>query len=290
MDSPTVSATAGADDPIALRLFRGAFRLLTPLAPGLASRLALELFRTPRRFGTPARETALLREAEPFVLRIGTKTRLQAWRMGTGPMVALMHGWEGRGSQMAVFAAPLAAAGYQVVTFDAPGHGRSSGRRSSLPHFTWALRAVAELGEPHAVIAHSLGCAAATLAVRDGLRVERLVFVAPPLNPYDYTEQFGAMFGLPERIVDGLRLAIEEHFLRKWTDYSLAATAPQMTVPLLVVHDRDDDETLWSGGAALAGLWPGARLVTTEGLGHRRILREPSVINQIVAFVAQAGV
>ena len=285
-DSPTIPAPAGASGPPALALLRGAFRVMAPVAPWLASRVALELFRTPRRFRTPPRETALLHDAEPFAIRLGVSRRIQAWRTGSGPAVILMHGWEGRGSQMAAFTPALVASGFQVITFDAPGHGRSSGRRSSLPHFTWALRAVADsVGEPHAVIAHSLGCAAATLAVRDGMHAGRLVFVAPPLNPEDYTRQFGAMFGLPETVVEGLRLRIEERFLRKWADYSLAGSAPRMTVPLLIVHDRADEETLWSGGAALAGLWPRARLVTTEGLGHRRVLRDPGVIEEVVEFV-----
>ena len=41
----------------------------------------------------------------------------------------------------------------------------------------------------------------------------------------------------------------------------------------------------WSDGAAIAGAWPGARLVTTTGLGHRRILRDERVVSQAVAFV-----
>ena len=56
-------------------------------------------------------------------------------------------------------------------------------------------------------------------------------------------------------------------------------------MPLLVFHDRDDAEVPWSDGAAIAGAWPGARLVTTAGLGHRRILRDERVVSQAVAFV-----
>jgi pimeloyl-ACP methyl ester carboxylesterase len=63
--------------------------------------------------------------------------------------------------------------------------------------------------------------------------------------------------------------------------------ARQMTPPpVLLVHDRDDRETAWSGGRDLSRAWPGARLLTTSGLGHRRILSDPKVVAEAVQFVA----
>lgn len=274
-------------NPLSLQVLRGAMKLLSRTTPSVAARVAADLFMTPRRHRTPERERLLMKDAQAFDVTLGSNTVIKAWRWGTGEkIVILVHGWEGRGSQLATFAAPLVAAGYSVVTFDAPGHGASTGNRSSLPHFTWALRGVADAtAAPHAIIAHSLGCAATTLALRDGFDVKRLVYLAPPLNPSDYTEQFGEILGLDDRTIKGLRHRIEERFLRKWSDYSLAKTARTMTTPLLIIHDRDDVETRWTGGAALAELWPGARMITTEGLGHRRILRDANVIESAAKFV-----
>ncbi|HUP63318.1 MAG TPA: alpha/beta fold hydrolase [Thermoanaerobaculia bacterium] len=273
--------------PLGLSLTRGALRLLSRTVPAVASRVAADLFMTPRRFAAPPRERVSLENATPFEVRVGAELTVQAWRWGSGPVVILVHGWEGRGSQLTPFVGPLVDAGHTVITFDAPGHGKSRGSRSSLPHFMWALRSVAEaVGEPFAILAHSLGCAAATLALRDGLAAERLVFVSPPLNPVEYTRRFGEILGLDDDIIDRMRVRIEERFLRKWSDYSLAATAREMTARLLVIHDRDDIETLWSDGAELARVWPGARLVSTEGLGHRRILRDSTVVSTATEFIA----
>jgi predicted ATPase len=55
---------------------------------------------------------------------------------------------------------------------------------------------------------------------------------------------------------------------------------------MLVIHDQDDREVPWADGAAIAAAALDARLVTTHGLGHRRILRDPSVIEASVDFVA----
>ena len=270
-----------------LKLIGAALRTVARLSPSAGSRIAFDLFRTPRRFRTPEREVALLADAEPLELHVSHSMTIKGWRWGNGPPVILIHGWEGRGSQMATFARPLADAGYTVVTFDAPGHGASSGRRSSLPHFTWALRCVARFAGPvHGIIGHSLGCAAATLAMHDGLEAARAVYFAPPLHPADYTRQFGEIFGLKDEVIEGLRARIEERFLRPWSDYSLADMAPAMSAKLLIIHDRGDDDTPYAGGARLAELWPDAQLITTEGLGHRRILRETSTVDAAVRFLA----
>jgi pimeloyl-ACP methyl ester carboxylesterase len=272
--------------PLALTVMRGAFRLLSATAPGVASRVAADLFLKPRRYPTPPREQTILAQGTPFIVRLGASREVHAWRFGEGRPVLLAHGWEGRGSQLTPFVAPLVERGYSVVTFDAPGHGASPGSRSSLPHFAWAVRGVADrIGAPHAIIAHSLGCAAATLALRDGLHVDRLVYIAPPLNPLEYTARFGDILGLDAATIEGLQKRIEERFARKWSDYSLEETARLMTAPLLVVHDREDRDTFWSEGAALADAWPGARLMTTEGLGHRRVLRDKTVIGEVTQFI-----
>jgi pimeloyl-ACP methyl ester carboxylesterase len=290
---PRAAAATNPDlaRPLSLTVMRGALRVLSATAPSVASRVAADLFMTPRRFPTPPREVEILARGTPFTVRLGASSEVRAWRFGgDGPAILLAHGWEGRGSQLTPFAAPLVARGFSVIAFDAPGHGASPGSRSSLPHFAWAIRAVADTtGEPHAIVAHSLGCAAATLALRDGLSVKRLAFLAPPLDPVDYTARFGDILGLDSTTIRAMQMRIEERFARNWSDYSLADTARAMTAPLLVVHDRDDRDTFWSEGAALAEAWPGAELITTEGLGHRRILRDADIVDQVASFVSRPG-
>ena len=62
-------------------------------------------------------------------------------------------------------------------------------------------------------------------------------------------------------------------------------TGNMPTPPLLLVHDGQDAETGWADSEAIARAWPGARLVTTSGLGHRRILRDPEVVAEVTGFV-----
>ena len=264
---------------------RTAFAILGRAAPGLAATWALDLFFTPRGRRRSRRITALLSGARRFDLELDG-LRVAAWSWGDGPAVYLVHGWAGVGGQLAAFVPPLLAAGFRVVTFDAPGHGASGGRRSSIVHFARALHAlVATEGRAHALIAHSLGAAAVVRALAQGLPVERAVFVGPTVGPRDWSERFRAHLGVPPRVMAAMRERSERWLGARWEEFDVPELARNQSVPLLIFHDRGDAEVPWSDGAAIAGAWPGARMVTTTGLGHRRILRDDGVVRQAVAFV-----
>ena len=154
------------------------------LSPTLGARLLERVFLSPRRHPAPERERAWMSAGEriPFESR---GHRLGAWRWGiSGPVVLLVHGWEGRGAQLGAFIAPLLERGFRVVTFDGPGHGVSEGNRSSLVELSWAVADAARAFGPfHGAVAHSAGAAATTLALRDGASIGRLVYVAPAERP-----------------------------------------------------------------------------------------------------------
>jgi pimeloyl-ACP methyl ester carboxylesterase len=187
---------------------------------------------------------------------------------------------------MAAFGPPLLTSGFRVVAFDAPGHGASDGHRSSIVHFARALRLLAEReGEPHAVIAHSLGAAATAYALTQGLRVKRAVFVSPTAGPWDWVDRFRELLGVPPQVMDAMRARSEAWLGESWDEFDVPKLARSQATPLLVVHDRDDAEVPWTDAAAIAGAWPGAKLLTTTGHGHRRILRDPAVVREAVSFV-----
>ena len=267
------------------RPVRAAFAILGRVAPGLAATWALDLFFTPRGRRGSHRISAFLAAARRFEVSVGGQ-RVAGWSWGDGPGVYLVHGWAGVGGQLAAFGPPLLASGFRVVTFDAPGHGGSAGRRSSIVHFADALQqVVAKEGKPHAVIAHSLGAAAAVRAFTHGLEVGRAVFVGPTGGPRDWSERFRRDLGVPGHVMASMRERSERWLGASWEDFDVPTLARSQAVPLLVFHDRDDAEVPWSDGAAIAHAWPGARLVTTAGLGHRRILRDERVVSQAVSFV-----
>jgi pimeloyl-ACP methyl ester carboxylesterase len=181
----------------------------------------------------------------------------------------------------------LAAAGYRVIAYDQPAHGLSDGRLTGLPDFADVLAEVARHhGNVQAVIAHSLGGPAAALAIARGLPAARAVLVSPPSDLVGYSRRFAHWLAIPERVRRAMQAAIEERFGVRWSDLEISRLAPRLRAEALVIHDRHDSQVPWKQGAALARHWPGARLLTTQGLGHGRILDDDSVARTAVDFIA----
>jgi pimeloyl-ACP methyl ester carboxylesterase len=267
---------------------RGVFGILNDTVPAVAARWAEKLFFNAPRRGASPRVRAFLATGRFREFHVDGE-RIASWSWGEGPAVYLVHGWAGRGGQLGAFAPPLVEAGFTVVTFDAPGHGASSGGRTSLLEFARTLRAlVGHLGPAAGVVAHSLGAAATARALGDGLQVGCAVFIAPPADPGDWSRRFADRLGISPEVLSAMQARSERRLGALWSDLNVPRLGAASGVPLLVIHDGEDEEVPRSNGAAIADAWPNARLVTTKGLGHHRILRDPSVVRQAVAFVSAA--
>lgn len=262
-------------------------RALETLSPSLAGRLAARAFLSAPRTSAPEWERAALARAEPLALRVGQET-LGGFRLGEGPAVLLVHGWGGRAGQLAAFAPELLRAGFSVVGFDGPGHGSSSGRISSLVHQAAAVAAAARATEARGAIGHSLGAAALVLAMSRGTPLGAAVLIGTPRSPKSYLDRFCDVLGLGPAGRDAARRSIESRLRTAMDDLDATRAAGALAAPALLVHDRRDGEVPWEEGAAVARAWPGARLVTTEGLGHRRILRDDGVIAAAASFLSEA--
>jgi pimeloyl-ACP methyl ester carboxylesterase len=277
------------------------FRFLEQIAPSAGARWAETLwFTVPRARGPRARQAT---GGHPFQVRVDGHTvageiwggRSDGARGQNDPAaVYLVHGWGGWRWQLDPFVGPLVDAGFRVVALDAPSHGGSGPGpegpgRSNILEFADALAAVvAAHGPARAVVAHSLGSTATAFALSQGLPVDRLVFVSPMADPLPYTRAFAARLGFRERIRARLVARVERRIGMPMSAFDVPAMAHRVaTPPLLLVHDRLDAETGWADSAAIARSWPGARLITTTGLGHRRILRDPAVVAEATAFVAE---
>ena len=270
--------------PRSVKWVGASLKALHAADPRLAAKLGLDLFTRPRRFDRPKREESMLYTADSLRIPFGLG-HLRGWAWGEGPTVLLVHGWEGRGTQLGAFVSPLVRGGYRVVAFDGPAHGATHGVRSSLPRHAEAVQAVRRsVGPVDAIVAHSFGGAASLYALRGGLDVQTLALVAPP-DPSKALERFGDFLGLPK----AMSAHMEDRAAEVWGAPLSSLAGPALAAGhagrLLVVHDRDDHFVPHEDGRAIAAAWAGSELVTTEKLGHHRILRDPGVVRRVTDFV-----
>lgn len=291
--SPPQAATSYYGQGLFIRFARLGLTLTQPVWPGLAVRAALRLFGTPlpprwlrRNRPWPAHWT---HERWPFE-RAGLTLYRDTRAAPDAPAVLLVHGWGGHAGQMLPLAQTLADAGLQVLLLEMPAHGRSAGQVSNLPQFARALdytaaRLNAQGLDLQAVVAHSLGANAAAYASSRGLALRGLVLLAPPASPHAYTQLFARMFGLSERTRGAMQTRIEAREAILMPQFEPPAVGPRITTPTLVVHDRGDRINRHADGEAYAQTILGARLLSTEGLGHMKLLQDPTVLAEVASFV-----
>jgi len=291
MNSSSIGLQNRTNVRTSARAVRAAVHAIAPASPELAARIALEVFVRARRHGTPRREREALSSARFERVPFGDGS-LPVWTWGdeNEPPVLLVHGWEGRGAQLATFVPALRAAGFRVVAFDGPGHGRARSQRSSAVHMALAIERIAQHTGPLAgIVAHSVGGAATALAFhlsRGALDVGRCVLVAPPVSAKRFFDGFCATLGLDGEMREAVAKRIERELGIPLASVDVREASPHLHTPMLLLHDENDREVPFEDARTFVQAWPGAKLVVTSGLGHRAILRDPDVVAAAAAFIA----
>lgn len=276
---------------------RAGMAVASRVAPHWTVRTASRLFITPPRFANPAAELELLARGNRHDIA-SPVGRIAAWQFGNrnAPAIIASHGWGGRGAQFRAFVQPLTEAGFQVWLFDHAGHGQSEGREASLVDFAEGVTAVcrhivARGITVHGLIGHSLGSAGLATALRGfntnaPIAASRVVLIAPPSSLMRYSRIFAKHFGLPERIRAAMQWRFEQRYGVKWQSFEMPQAVANLAAKALVIHDSGDRDVNIESGLTVARSWPDARFKRTAGLGHRRILKSPAVIQDAVDFMA----
>ena len=231
-------------------------------------------------------------EIETIEVSPGQSLVVETWG-SAGPLVYLVHGWGGWRGQVAAFVKPLVDKGFTVVSADSPSHGDSPPGRFGPTHSTGgemidAFEAmVSAVGQPYAIIGHSLGCATAAQSIVSGrATAERLVLIASSPEMRRQSIIFGKSLGFNQRTIRLMHDLMGQRTGRGFEDFDVALMAGSGKLPSgLVVHDQADKEVAYQVGLDIANAWPNATLFTTTGLGHHRILIDSAVVDQVTAFI-----
>jgi pimeloyl-ACP methyl ester carboxylesterase len=263
-------------------------KILEVTSPKLAARFAMKLFTTPVRFKLPKREQEMdSKSRQELVLLPTLKKSINVYHLGdSDKKVLLVHGWSGRGTQLCSIAEKLVKARFSTVSFDAPAHGKSSGKTSDMTEFIESTLVLEKkFGPFDYAIGHSLGAMSVLNAIKDGLKVKRTVLIGSGDIIKDIMYDFTQKLGMNIATGDVMIRLFEKKFNQSINSYSAYIAAQQVSVPVLIFHDEDDADVPVSSAYHIKQNLADAELIVTTGLGHRKILGDKNVIKKITEFL-----
>jgi pimeloyl-ACP methyl ester carboxylesterase len=200
--------------------------------------------------------------------------------------ILLVHGWSGRGTQLFKIADELVKAGYSTISFDAPAHGKSPGKTTIMSEFIETILEIdKQFGPFEAAVGHSLGGMSLLNAVKKGFKINHLAIIGSGDVVQDILDDFVAKLELKPSISSKLREHFEKKYGQEMDSYSGYKSAMEIAIPVLVIHDKNDPEVSVNAGINIHNHLKNGTLYLTEGLGHRKILGNPVVIEKVVQFV-----
>ena len=280
-ERPTTHKVEGPKGFSPIRL---ALQLYGRMAPEKAGRLVNRMAFRPSRLPMPSRYEYLLDNADSYTqLQHGART-IPVYSWGQGPVILGVHGWAGAGIQFGAWVNPLVEAGYRVVLFDAPAHGRAQGESTNLFEMAEVVaRVAASVGRVHGVLAHSIGCIAAARAIADGLKPDYLVMLSPPVSLTAVMDNLGRQLGLSQDVLAVHLQLMEERFGKSvWEQLDLEALSRTLTQRGLMVIDDDDTSISPDESERVFNNWENANVLRTRGLGHHRLLWSPMVVDTVL--------
>jgi alpha-beta hydrolase superfamily lysophospholipase len=276
--------------PALRRRLQRLFRFLTWLSPLLAARVAAFLLCTPLAQRPDAADDAFHATARRRRLHTPSGSVETCEWAGSGPTVLIVHGWISHSGRFAALINALRQRGFRVVTFDAPGHGRSGGHRADLITFRTAIETVArEFGPVDALVSHSFGALAAAVWLgHTTLPPPRAVVFVGMMRSLDYLiESFIIVMQLRADVTARLHALMTRHYGVEPGQLSARALAPHIRMPVLLVHGGIDDLVPSAHAGEIAALLDDARTLIVPGQRHSEPLRDAATIATMVRFLAE---
>jgi pimeloyl-ACP methyl ester carboxylesterase len=279
---------------LVLGFYKNKLRLLEQISARRAAEAAFKLFCTPytkrREYKTPA----IFNKANKVSFRFGADqvNGFQWWPSSpNNHKILICHGFDSYSYRFDHYIQPLLQNGFEVLAFDAPAHGLSSGKTINAAQYRDTILEICNrFGPVDGIMAHSLGGLAVALALEqmpDHLQ-KRLVLIAPATESTRAIDTFFNYLPVSNRVKDEFNNIIHEMggYPAEW--YSVSRVVQQLSTPTLWVHDEEDTITPFADMQHLVNMkLAHVEFVITKGLGHSNIYRDKAISSRIISFLCQ---
>ena len=277
---------------LALGYIRTRLRLLSKLSPAKAAEKAFDLFCTPQ-VRNRKKFPPVFEKAEKLHIPF-RDFRLAGyrWNKGAGRKIMIIHGFESSVINYDRYIKPFTDCGYEVVAFDAPAHGRSTGKRINALIFKDFIKHIhTRLGPMDAFMAHSFGGLALCLALEELEHTAemKIVLVAPLTETTTSMQLFYHFLQLDKPVQKEFENIITVMGKQPPAWYSIRRAVHQIRARVLWFHDEEDNLTPFADALKVKkDHHPHIEFVISKGLGHRRIYRDNEVKKKIVGFFCKS--
>lgn len=274
---------------LAIGYYRAKFKILSAVSKKKAAEIAMTLFCTPQ-----FRHRRLLPknfiEAEKLHFNIHNETvQGYRWNKGGNRKILIAHGFNSSVASFDRYVQPLVKKGYEVLAFDAPAHGRSTGTKINAVIYKDMILAINEkYGPIKSFMAHSFGGLGVSLALEEIPHDDsyRLVLIAPATESKTAIDVFFSFLKLNEAVQKEFEGMIYRFQQKPVSWYSVSRAVKNIHAKIRWFHDEDDDMTPWADAKKVKEQnHPHIDFVVTKGLGHRSIYRDSKVAKSIIEFL-----
>ncbi|MDH5646040.1 MAG: alpha/beta hydrolase, partial [Candidatus Heimdallarchaeota archaeon] len=202
--------------------------------------------------------------------------------------ILVVHGWGSSSYRMRAIIDILVSSGYRVITFDQPAHGLSTGKQTNIVEITDIIFHLEQkYGAFYAAIGHSFGGASLFYALKRGFHLNKIITISSSTRMDNLIRTFGILLSIPPELEAYIVERIEKITGHPYNEISSSNMILSKDIEYYIFHDRDDQMVPYQDSVILQNNNPQIKLTFTEGDGHRGILKNNEVQDQIIQFLSE---
>jgi hypothetical protein len=254
-------------------------KTMRKISPEFSKKLAHKILLTPKRVEN---------KWPSHVKQFEIKTRygkVKTYKYGDGKCIWLVHGWSSSAFDFWPLMQQLVERGYSCISFDSPAHGLSQGKQSSLPQMIRVFEDLSSsLFAPNMVITHAMGASIVANSKWFKQYESDLLLISPVLDSYELLQKLVINSGFDQTLFDEVIQDIHKQDNLYLPDLNATNKLKEFNGQLKIIHDKNDLFAPLSKSKLLCEQSK-AILITTNKLGHSKILRSKNILKVIESYV-----
>lgn len=268
------------------KIIGSSINFISYISTPFAVHLAFQLFSRPqkkaKKMDTKFLNTAIQKKVSYQDIQIMT----YQWE-GKKDTILLAHGWESNTSRWKKLIEVLKNQDYNVITLDAPAHGKSGSSLFNAILYSECIHAVAEKVNPTIIIGHSVGGISTVISQYQYhvASVKKLVLLGAPSNFTGIFDRYKSMMRYNQKVSNGIDQFVLHRFGHLPSYYHISNFSKNIHCKALVIHDKEDHIIPYSDALDYQENYKNAVLISTSGLGHG--LKSKDINQHILDFIDQ---